>query len=83
MFQTMQKNAAPHHIANPNAYAHIDAPATEAELLAQLQVASDNVLRLAGELHANANADADSLAEQHEIAQRLIGRLLAMPASQR
>ncbi|MDR5740330.1 MULTISPECIES: hypothetical protein [unclassified Caballeronia] len=83
MFQTMQKNAAPHHIANLNAYAHLGAPAAEADLLAQLQAASDNVLRLAGELHANADADADSLTEQHAIAQRLIGQLLAMPASQR
>lgn len=83
MYQTMQKNAAPHHIANLNAYAHVGAQTTEAELLAQLQAASDNVLRLAGELHTNPNADADSLTEQHAIAQRLIGQLLAMPASQR
>ena len=83
MFQTMQHNATPHHVATLTAQAHIGAAASEAELLAQLQAASDNVLRLAGEMTARPDfGAADSLAEQHALAQRLIGQLLAMPASQ-
>jgi len=87
MFQTMAANARahqPHQMTNANAIDSDDSrAASEAELLAELQIASDNVLRLACKLRTQPDADAaDSMATQHALAQRLIGRLLAMPASQ-
>ncbi len=57
-------------------------PLSEAELLAALQTASDNVMRLACKLHAQPDADAaHALAEEHALAQELIARLLALPAA--
>jgi hypothetical protein len=79
MFQTMEGNARPHRLAEV-------AGETQADLLRALQVASDNVLRLAGRVSGEtdamrSHADAIELNKQHEIADALIARLLAMPAS--
>ncbi|BBU32457.1 hypothetical protein BTHE68_61910 (plasmid) [Burkholderia sp. THE68] len=60
-------------------------PATQAELLRTLQSVSDDIMRLAGKLHAGRDAtdeDAVTITEQQELAQHLIGQLLTMPASQ-
>jgi hypothetical protein len=85
MFQTMEGNAKPHRTAEVIAQAVQEgASATQAELLSTLQSVSDNIMRLAGKLrgHNAADADAVTITEQHAVAQQLIGRLLAMPASQ-
>lgn len=87
MFQTMQTNSTPQQTAILGAIeSHAGMAAFEAELLAELRTASDNVLRLAAQVRAQASAHsthaadaAETLAEQHAIAQTLIGRLLAMP----
>ncbi|WP_248324588.1 MULTISPECIES: hypothetical protein [unclassified Caballeronia] len=87
MFQTMQTNSTPQQTAILGAIeSHAGMAAFEAELLAELRTASDNVLRLAAQVRAQANADAadaaETLAEQHAIAQTLIRRLLAMPVAE-
>jgi hypothetical protein len=86
MFQTMEGNAKPHRTAEVIAEeAQAGASATQAELLRTLQSVSDNIMRLAGKLRAERNTaddDAASITEQHALAQQLIGRLLALPASQ-
>ncbi|WP_250536240.1 hypothetical protein [Caballeronia sp. AZ10_KS36] len=88
MFQTMQTNGTPQQTAILGAIeSHAAMAACEAELLAELRTASDNVLRLAAQVRMQANADAaadaaEALAGQHAIAQRLIGRLLAMPVAE-
>lgn len=59
------------------------------ELTRALQQASDDVLRFAGETHAatsrhdepRARDAFDSLQKQHALAENLIERLLALPAS--
>ncbi|SAK84508.1 hypothetical protein AWB79_05782 [Caballeronia hypogeia] len=79
MYQTMEGNAAPYQASQDIA------SATQAELLRTLQTVSDNIMRLAGKLHAGPDAATDdvaSITEQHALAQQLIGRLLVMPASQ-
>jgi hypothetical protein len=83
MFQTMEGNARPHRVAGVDT----DAPAAEsqADLLRALQAASDNVMRLAGKLHADpvsieSYTNLASLHEQQALADSLINRLLAMPA---
>ncbi|SAK57341.1 hypothetical protein AWB75_02208 [Caballeronia catudaia] len=83
MYQTMEGNARPHRTAECFAEGLQDA--TQAELLSRLQSVSDDIMRLAGKLHAGRDAtddDADAITGQHALAQQLIGRLLAMPASQ-
>jgi hypothetical protein len=85
MYQTMEGNARPHRTAQCfGEGAHDGAPATQAELLVALQSVSENIMRLAGKLRAERAADDDAVAitEQHALAQQLIGRLLALPASQ-
>lgn len=86
MFQTMQGNARPHGTTDVVAGAAPESTAlTQAELLRTLQTVSDNIMRLAGKLRAEPDAatdDAASIIEQHALAQQLIGRLLAMPATQ-
>jgi hypothetical protein len=76
MFQTMEGNARPHRIAEQ----------TQAELMRSLQAVSDNIMRLAGTLRAQpesdrAAGDTAAIHQQNAIAQDLIARLLAMPAS--
>ncbi|MDR5856435.1 hypothetical protein P9239_22395 [Caballeronia sp. LZ062] len=83
MFQTMQTNSTPQQTA---IFGAIESQAGmagfDADLLAELRTASDNVLRLAAQVRAQPDADAaETLAEQHAIAQRLIGRLLTMPVA--
>jgi len=87
MFQTMEGNARPHRTAEYAADESVEsAPATQAELLRTLQTVSDNIMRLAGKLRAGHNPtaadDAVTITEQHAVAQQLIGRLLALPASE-
>ena len=86
MFQTMEGNARPHRTTDIVAAGTLGSTAvTQAELLSALQTVSDNIMRLAGKLRAEADAAADdaaSITEQHALAQQLIGRLLAMPATQ-
>ncbi|VXA93624.1 conserved hypothetical protein [Burkholderia sp. 8Y] len=88
MFQTMQTNGRPQQTGilgaiDSQADSEAGMAALEADLLAELQTASDNVMRLAVQVRTHAGADAAAtLAEQHAIAQRLIGRLLAMPVAQ-
>ena len=86
MYQSMEGNARPHRTAERFAEAPQDGtPATQAELLNTLQSVSDNIMRLAGRLHAGrdaTDADAVSITEQQALAEQLISRLLAMPASQ-
>jgi hypothetical protein len=86
MYQTMEGNARPHRTAQCFSEGSQDStPATQAELLRTLQSVSDNIMRLAGKLHADRDAtddDADAIIEQNALAEQLIGRLLAMPASQ-
>ncbi|SAK44402.1 hypothetical protein [Caballeronia ptereochthonis] len=86
MYQTMEGSARPHRTAGFVAEeTQESAPATQAELLRTLQGVSDNIMRLAGKLRAGRNPAADdaaSITEQHALAQQLIGRLLALPASQ-
>ena len=79
MFQTMEGNARPHRIAG------VDAE-SQADLMRALQAASDKVMRLAGRVSGEPDAmrsaaDAIELKKQHELADALIARLLAMPAS--
>jgi hypothetical protein len=84
MFQTMEGNARPHRTADVFE-SQQNVSATQAELLSSLQSVSDNIMRLAGKLQGEPGAtseDAATIAEQHAIAEQLIGRLLAMPASQ-
>ena len=83
MYQTMEGNARPHRTAE--CFAEGSQHATQAELLSRLQSVSDDIMRLAGKLHAGRDAtddDAAAITGQHALAQQLIGRLLAMPASQ-
>ena len=86
MYQTMEGNARPHRTAEGFVEASQDGtPATQAELLSTLQSVSENIMRLAGKLNAGRDAtddDAAAITGQHALAQQLIGRLLAMPASQ-
>jgi hypothetical protein len=86
MYQSMEGNARPHRTAQGFAEASQDGTtATQAELLSSLQSVSENIMRLAGKLNAGRDAtddDAVTITEQHALAQTLIGRLLAMPASQ-
>ncbi|SPB15641.1 hypothetical protein NOV72_02861 [Caballeronia novacaledonica] len=85
MYQTMEGNAKPHRTAACFAEGSQDSAATQAELLRALQSASDNIMRLAGKLRGERDATADdavTITEQHALAQELIGRLLALPASQ-
>ncbi|BAN27083.1 hypothetical protein [Caballeronia insecticola] len=86
MFQTMEGNARPHRTAEVAAEQMLSIePVTQAELLSTLQSVSDNIMRLAGKLRAEPDAsahDAATITEQHALAQQLIGRLLALPASQ-
>jgi hypothetical protein len=86
MYQTMEGNARPHRTAQCFTEGSQDsAAATQAELLHALQAASDNIMRLAGKLRGERDAtddDAVTITEQHALAQPLIGRLLALPASQ-
>jgi hypothetical protein len=76
MFQTMEGNARPHRIDEP----------TQAELMRSLQAVSDTIMRLAGTLRAQPEnerraGDTAAIHQQNAIAQDLIARLLAMPAS--
>jgi hypothetical protein len=78
MFQTMEGNARPHRVAA------VDGE-SQADLMRALQVASDNVMRLAGRVSGEqdatrSHADSVELSRQHAIADALIARLLAMPA---
>ncbi|KXV13423.1 hypothetical protein CR51_04675 [Caballeronia megalochromosomata] len=86
MYQTMEGNARPHRTADGFTEGSQDrAVATQADLLSALQSASDNIMRLAGKLRGERDAtaaDAVNITEQHALAQELIGRLLALPASQ-
>ncbi|MFM0325321.1 hypothetical protein [Caballeronia glebae] len=86
MYQTMEGNAKPHRTAECFTEGSQDsAAATQAELLNALQSVSDNIMRLAGKLRGERNAtagDAVTITEQHALAQKLIGRLLTLPASQ-
>ncbi|MDR5781855.1 hypothetical protein QCE63_20860 [Caballeronia sp. LZ065] len=87
MFQTMEGNARPHRTAEVHAGdSQQNVSATQAELLKELQSVSDSIMRLAGTLRAAPDAASDDdaivITEQHAIAERLIGRLLTMPASQ-
>ncbi|CAL8478866.1 MULTISPECIES: hypothetical protein [Caballeronia] len=86
MYQTMEGNARPHRTAECFIEgSQVGAAATQAELLQALQSASDNIMRLAGKLRGERDAtadDAETITEQHALAQELIGRLLALPASQ-
>ncbi|MCG7405708.1 MULTISPECIES: hypothetical protein [Caballeronia] len=85
MYRTMEGNARPHRTAQRFGEGSQDSAATQAELLSALQSVSDNIMRLAGKLHGDPNAtddDAETITEQHAFAQELIGRLLALPASQ-
>ncbi|SAK52755.1 hypothetical protein AWB76_01758 [Caballeronia temeraria] len=86
MYQTMEGNARPHRTAQCFTEGSQDGAAvTQAELLNALQSVSDNIMRLAGKLRGERDAtadDAESITEQHALAQELIGRLLALPASQ-
>ena len=79
MFQTMEGNARPHRVAG------VDAE-TQTDRMRALQAASDRVMRLAGRVSSEPDAmrsaaDAIELNEQRELADALIARLLAMPAS--
>jgi hypothetical protein len=83
MFQTMEGNAKPHRAAEMG----VQTVESQADLLRSLQVVSDNIMRLAGKLRAQTDdlrhaEDTVSINEQNLLAKNLIGRLLAMPASQ-
>ncbi|SAK80238.1 hypothetical protein AWB80_05034 [Caballeronia pedi] len=85
MYQTMEGNARPHRTAQGFEGSQVGTTATQAELLRTLQSVSDDIMRLAGKLHAGRDAtdeDAVTITEQQELAQHLIGQLLTMPASQ-
>ncbi|WP_277186804.1 hypothetical protein [Caballeronia sp. BR00000012568055] len=82
MFQTMEGNARPHRTEGFEGEQH----ESQADLMRALQVASDAVMRLAGRVGGDPDAmrshhDAIELKRQHAIADALIARLLAMPAS--
>ncbi len=85
MYQTMEGNAKPHRTAACFTEESQDSAAvTQAELLHALQSVSDNIMRLAGKLRGERDAtdeDAVTITEQHALAQKLIGRLLTLPAS--
>ncbi len=79
----MECNARPHRVAGVD----IENVESQADLLRALTTAaSENVLRLAGRVSdqqdaTRRHANAIELNRQHEIADALIARLLAMPAS--
>jgi gamma-glutamyl phosphate reductase len=60
---------------------------TQAELLRALQNASDNIMRLAGQVRASApeaveaRADELAMARERALAHTIIDRLLALPAA--
>jgi hypothetical protein len=62
-------------------------PMTHAELLHALQNASDNIMRLAGQVRASApdaveaRADELAMARERALAHTIIDRLLALPAA--
>ncbi|KNH05996.1 hypothetical protein BRCH_03981 [Candidatus Burkholderia brachyanthoides] len=83
MFQTMEGNARSHRVSEIGAQAE----QSQADLMRSLQAVSDNIMRLAGKLHADSDSgnraeDSASIHQQNAIAQDLIARLLAIPASQ-
>ncbi|SAK78392.1 hypothetical protein AWB77_03758 [Caballeronia fortuita] len=84
MYQTMEGNARPHRTAQCLPEESQDGAQSQAELLHALQSVSENIMRLAGKLRGERDAtadDAQTMTEQHALAQQLIGRLLTLPAS--
>jgi hypothetical protein len=81
MYQTMEGNARPHRIAEVAVVEQ-----SQADLMSALQAASDNIMRLAGQILSEPDGwrravDTKTMNEQHALADELIGRLLAMPVT--
>jgi hypothetical protein len=85
---TAPLSAASHHASiAAQAAPFPELPMTQAELLHALQQASENIMRLAGQVRANtadaieARADELAMARERALAHTIIDRLLAMPAA--